>query len=95
MIAQVESAVGAYLLSQAELNDMNVWYWRQKAEEVDFVLEWNNEIVGIEVKSNYEKMTSGLVTFRNLFHPKLALIVGHEGITIEQFLTLDLEKLLC
>ena len=92
---QVESAVGAYLLSQAELNDMNVWYWRQKAEEVDFVLEWNNEIVGIEVKSNYEKMTSGLVTFRNLFHPKLALIVGHEGITIEQFLTLDLEKLLC
>ena len=92
---QVESAVGAYLLSQAELNDMNVWYWRQKDEEVDFVLEWNNEIVGIEVKSNHEKMTSGLVTFRNLFHPKLALIVGHEGITIEQFLSLDLEKLLC
>ncbi len=90
---QVESAVGAYLLSQAELYDMNVWYWRQKDEEVDFVLEWDNEIVGIEVKSNHEKMTSGLVTFRNLFHPQLALIVGYEGIAIETFLQMDIRKL--
>ena len=90
---QVESAVGAYLLSQAELYDMNIWYWRQKDEEVDFVLEWDNEIVGIEVKSNHEKMTNGLVTFRNLFHPKLALIVGHEGISIDTFLQMDIRKL--
>ena len=90
---QVESAVGAYLLSQAELYDMNVWFWRQNDDEVDFVLEWDNEIAGIEVKSNHEKMTRGLVTFRNLFHPESALIVGHEGISIETFLQTDISKL--
>ena len=90
---QVESAVGAYLLSQAELYDMNIWYWRQKDEEVDFVVEWDDAIVGIEVKSNHEKMTTGLVTFRNAYHPKLAFIVGYEGIEIETFLQTDIRKL--
>ena len=90
---QVESAVGAYLLSQAELYDMNIWYWRQNDEEVDFVIEWDNTIVGIEVKSNHEKTTTGLVTFRNTYHPKLAFIVGYEGIEVETFLQTDIRKL--
>ena len=90
---QVESAVGAYLLSQAELYDMNIWYWRQKDEEVDFVIEWDDAIVGIEVKSNHEKTTTGLVTFRNAYHPKLAFIVGYEGIEVETFLQTDIRKL--
>lgn len=90
---QVESAVGAYLLSQAELYDINIWYWRQKDEEVDFVVEWDDAIVGIEVKSNHEKTTTGLVTFRNAYHPKLAFIVGYEGIEVETFLQTDIRKL--
>ena len=90
---QVESAVGAYLISQAELLDMNLLYWRQNNEEVDFVLEWNGDVVAIEVKSNGERLTGGLVTFRNAYHPKLSLVVGQEGISLETFLQLDLQKL--
>lgn len=90
---QVESAVGAYLLSQAQLHDMHIWYWRQKDEEVDYVIEWGDSIVGIEVKSNHEKTTSGLVTFRKMFQPKIAFIVGYEGIEVETFLQTDLRKL--
>ena len=62
-------------------------------EEVDYVLEWDNTIVAIEVKSNHEKTTSGLVTFRNNYHPKLAFVVGHEGISVDQFLQMDIRKL--
>ena len=36
---QVESAVGAYLLNVAEKEDMQVYYWREKDAEVDFVLQ--------------------------------------------------------
>ena len=90
---QVESAIGAYLLSQAELYDMRIWYWRQKNEEVDYVIEWDNTIVGIEVKSNHETYTTGLTSFRNAYHPKLAFVVGYEGIAVETFLRTGLRKL--
>ncbi len=90
---QVESAVGAYLLSQAELLDMQLWYWREKNEEVDFILEWDGEIVAIEVKSNGERMTTGLTTFKNAYHPKQSILVGPEGVSLETFLRLDLRKL--
>ena len=90
---QVESAVGAYLLSQAELLDMQLWYWREKNEEVDFILEWEGEIVAIEVKSNGERMTTGLTTFKNAYHPKQSILVGPEGVSLETFLRLDLRKL--
>ena len=89
----VKSAVGAFLLSQSELYDMNVWYWRMNDEEVDYVLEWDNAIIAIEVKSNHEKTTSGLATFRDNYHPKLAFVVGHEGIAIDKFLQMDIRKL--
>jgi len=90
---QVESAVGSYLLSQAELSDMTLLYWRKNNEEVDFVLEWNSEIVAVEVKSNGERMTSGLIAFRDTYHPKHSLIVGEEGINLDTFMQLDLHEL--
>ncbi len=35
----VESAVGAYLLGGAEEGDYRVFYWREKADEVDFIIQ--------------------------------------------------------
>ena len=90
---QVESAVGAYLLSQAELDDMSVWYWRDRDNEVDFVLERSGEFVAIEVKSNGERMTRGLSVFRERFNPKLALVVGYEGLSLETFFRMDIQRL--
>jgi hypothetical protein len=72
---------------------MQLWYWREKNEEVDFILEWDGEIVAIEVKSNGERMTTGLTTFKNAYHPKQSILVGPEGVSLETFLRLDLRKL--
>lgn len=88
-----ESAVGAYLVSQAFIHRFEVFYWRERNDEVDFVLRKRDTLVAIEVKSNAEKRTEGLDKFRQLFHPKAAFIVGDGGISAEEFFTMDLNKL--
>lgn len=41
----VESAVGAYLLGGAEEGDYSVYYWRERSDEVDFVVAHQGEII--------------------------------------------------
>jgi hypothetical protein len=88
-----ESGIGAYLISQAFCRNFEVFYWRDRNEEVDFILRRHNTLIAIEVKSNAEKNTVGLNTFKNLFHPKEAFIVGDGGIPAEEFFALDLLRL--
>ena len=88
-----ESAVGAYLVSQAFVHRFEVFYWRERNEEVDFVLRKKGVLVAIEVKSNAEKRTEGLDTFRQLFNPKNSFIVGDGGISAEDFFLMDLRNL--
>ena len=88
-----ESGVGAYLVSQSFIHRFEVFYWREKNDEVDFVLRKNGGLVAIEVKSNKEKNTKGLDRFKQLFNPKRAFVVGEGGISVEDFLTMDLRKL--
>ena len=70
-----------------------VYYWRERDDEVDFVLRKKGSVVAIEVKSNAEKRTDGLDKFRKLFNPQAAFIVGDGGISAEDFLSMDVRKL--
>lgn len=88
-----ESAIGAYLVSQAFIHRFEVYYWRERNDEVDFVLHKKGGIVAIEVKSNAEKRTEGLTKFQQMFKPKSSFIVGDGGISAEDFFTMDLRKL--
>ncbi len=88
-----ESGVGAYLVSQAFARRFDVFYWRERNDEVDFILRKNNSLVAIEVKSNAEKRTGGLDKFRELFKPTSSFIVGDGGINAEEFMTMDLMRL--
>ena len=89
----VESAVGAYLVNHADEAGLKVCYWRDKADEVDFVVERQGEVVAIEVKSGIRAYNKGLSTFRERFHPSRTLIVGTGGIAVEEFLQTDLRLL--
>ena len=89
----VESAIGSYLVSQAFVHRFEVFYWREKNNEVDFILRKKGVLVAIEVKSNSEKHTTGLDKFNELFKPHKSFIVGDGGISIEDFLMMDLPKL--
>ena len=88
-----ESGIGAYLVSQAFMHRFEVFYWRERDTEVDFVLRKKGSVVAIEVKSNAEKRTDGLDKFRKLFNPQAAFIVGDGGISAEDFLSMDVRKL--
>lgn len=89
----VESCIGAYLVSQAFVHRFEVFYWRERDDEVDFILRKKGSVIAIEVKSNAEKKTAGLEKFKQLFQPKKAFIVGDGGISIEDFLSMDIRKL--
>ncbi|WP_281674107.1 ATP-binding protein [Porphyromonas asaccharolytica] len=97
----VESAVGAHLLGMAEEVDYQVYYWRESARskaerdlEVDFIVVSSGEVTAIEVKSGRRGMNSGLPTFEEAFHPKRSIVVGTGGVSLEDFLSCDIETLL-
>lgn len=90
----VESAIGSYLLNQADEYDYKLFYWRERDDEVDFIIEYNRQCVAIEVKSGRRTTNNGLAVFRERFHPMHSFVVGSGGVPIEEFLTWDIGKLL-
>ena len=88
-----ESAIGSYLVNQAFVHRFEVFYWRERNDEVDFIIRKKGAVVAIEVKSNAEKNTEGLNKFRERFSPHSAFIVGDGGIGAEEFLTMDIRHL--
>ena len=88
-----ESGIGAYIVSQAFTHRFEVFYWRERNDEVDFVLRKKGSVVAIEVKSNAEKRTEGLEKFRQLFNPQSSFIIGDGGVSAEDFFSMDIKKL--
>ena len=91
---RVESAVGAHLINNADNQDYKVFYWRDAADEVDFVIARGDKSVDIEVKSGRRTTNKGLALFKEQFNTQYALVVGSRGISIEEFLQTDVSKLL-
>lgn len=90
----VESAVGAHLLNQADEYDYKLYYWREREDEVDFVIEFDKQCIAIEVKSGRRTTNNGLSLFSGQFHPIHSFVVGSGGIPIEEILTWDIGNLL-
>ena len=89
----VESAIGAYIVSQSQIIGYKVYYWRNKSEEVDYVLTYRNRTVAIEVKSGRRTTNKGIVKFAEQYQPHRTIVVGSGGLSVEEFLTLDLTML--
>ena len=85
----VESAIGAHLLSTAEEQDYQVFYWRERDNEVDFIVATDDGCVAFEVKSGRRKMNSGMKEFAKAFKPLHSYIIGTGGISLEDFLQSD------
>lgn len=89
----VETAVGAYLINHADRLEYKLYFWRHDGNEVDFILESSKKLVAIEVKSGRRQNNQGLPMFSEQFHPNIELVVGGEAFSLEQFLTLNIERL--
>lgn len=85
----VESAVGAHLLNGSLQRGYQLFYWRDRNNEVDFVIESHGRFIGIEVKSGQSDKTAGMAAFQKQFHPEKILMVGKQGIPWEEFLKID------
>lgn len=85
-----ESAVGAYLVGNADEYGYQVYYWREDDQEVDFVLEKKGKTIAIEVKSGRRSTNDGISVFSKKFSPKLAFVVGSGAMSFEDFFTMDL-----
>lgn len=88
----VESAVGAHLANAAATGSCELFYWREQSREVDFVVRAGRTVVAIEVKSGRAPDAfPGLAAFAAAFKPKRTLLVGADGIALEEFLTKPVE----
>ena len=83
----VESVVGAHLFNTAT-PDIGLYYWRENPYEVDFVLQRGPRIVAIEVKSGTKlRPLQGMESFSERFNPQQSILVGEDGIPLNEFLT--------
>jgi len=75
------------LLNGAEGTMVEIYYWRDRGHEVDFVLQSGERIVSLEVKSGRARSDySGMDAFAKNFQPFRKLLVGGQGIPLEEFL---------
>lgn len=84
----VESAVGAHLANAAAGGTCAVFYWRDRNREVDFVVRSGRTVVALEVKSGRAPAAlPGLRAFAQAFQPRRTLLVGGDGVDLEEFLS--------
>ena len=88
----VESAVGAHLANAAAAGLCELFYWRDRNREVDFVVRVGRTVTAIEVKSGRAREAlPGMEAFATAFKPTRRLLVGGDGIALEEFLSRPVE----
>ncbi|MGD0862707.1 MAG: ATP-binding protein [Candidatus Limnocylindrales bacterium] len=92
----VESAAGAHLANAAEGGRFKLFYWRERNREVDFVARSGQLTTAIEVKSGRSRdALPGMEAFAIAFKPGRTLLVGGEGIPLEDFLSKPATQWVC
>ena len=83
----VESAVGAHLGNAAAAGQCELYYWRDRGQEVDFVAKVGSRLTAIEVKSGRAPQAhAGTAAFSAVFKARRTLLIGGDGIQVEEFL---------
>ena len=90
----VETAVGASLFNSVIRKNIDLFYWAGRNRELDFVLSRANELIAIEVKTTAHKTRlPGIAEFSKQFPAAKKLLVGSQGIPLEEFLLTPVEAL--
>ena len=85
----VENAAGAHLLNSLDRLTYQVHYWRDRNDEVDFVVKSPRKTWAIEVKSGRDRPGRGLAAFLRDNPKAQPFIVGHAGMPLEEFFRTD------
>lgn len=84
-----ESAVGTHLLNYSKTENYNLFYWNENSREVDFVLQKGSKLVALEVKSGVKTKNEGMERFYKNFSPTATYTIGTDGISFEEFFSLN------
>jgi uncharacterized protein len=85
----IESSVGAHLINNSISQNYLVYYWRERNNEVDFILERRGKIIAIEVKSNDSESSKGLEVFKKKFNPDKLYLITNNGLSWQEFLKIN------
>lgn len=85
----VESAIGAHLINHSITEKFSLYYWRERNEEVDFVIERKGKVIVLEVKNGTGGASSGMTAFKNKFNPHKILLIGNAGLPWQDFLQMN------
>jgi uncharacterized protein len=84
-----ESAVGAYLINETTRYGFQLYYWRERNDEVDFILEFKGKIIAIEVKSGNAGNITGMEAFSHKYGPFKTYFIDNKGIPWHQFIKIN------
>ena len=82
----VESAIGAHLINHSLTDGFQVFYWRHRNDEIDFVIEKRGSVIGLEIKSGAKQRAVRMDAFKKACNPDKILLIGNTGIPWEEFL---------
>ncbi len=85
----VESAIGAHLVNHAIKNDFSVYYWRERNDEVDFVLQSGQKTIALEVKSTLSRTKKGMQAFQKRFNPWKTYLIDNQNLSWKEFLRIN------
>ena len=85
----VESTVGSHLINYARREKFDVYYWRHRNNEIDFVIENGRKIIGLEIKSGRKQFSKGFKEFKNSFPDSKILLIGASGLPWQEFLMIN------
>ena len=63
-----------YVLQQFKaLNDLPIFYWARNRAELDFIIQYKNNIIPVEVKATVNLQAKSLKSYREKFEPKVSI----------------------
>jgi predicted AAA+ superfamily ATPase len=85
----VESAVGAHLINESVNTGLEIFYWRERNKEVDFVLKKDDRIIALEIKTGKKEVTlPGIEEFSRKYDTHKKLLLGKGGLEFKDFFML-------
>lgn len=85
----IESAVGAHLINYSISYNFPVYYWRERNDEVDFIVEKRGKTIALEIKTNDSQSGKGLEVFNRKFKPDKSYLISNRGLSWQEFLKIN------
>ncbi|MBI4371311.1 MAG: ATP-binding protein [Elusimicrobia bacterium] len=85
----VENAAGAHLFNGLDHATHQIYYWRERDDEVDYVVKSPRNLWALEVKSGRGAPRRGLAAFLKRYPATRPLMIGADGMDLEKFFLAD------